>query len=145
MATERWLMLGSAAGGDRQSLHEVIRRHSLAVAEAVSRGEPNDLLERLATDPAFRGVPAATLQAELDPAQLHRSGGQQVREFLEEYLHPLLARALARWPPKPRPPRWGYDDARQRAGCRCRCFGGARSAKCMRWTPSTCCWSRATG
>src|SRR6185312_2023431 len=26
MATERWLMLGVAAGGDRQALHEVIRR-----------------------------------------------------------------------------------------------------------------------
>ena len=38
MATERWLMLGVGAGGDRQALHEVIRRHSLAVAEAVSRG-----------------------------------------------------------------------------------------------------------
>ena len=35
MATERWLMLGVAAGGDRQALHEVIRRHSLAVADAV--------------------------------------------------------------------------------------------------------------
>src|SRR5580765_3860862 len=41
MATERWLMLGVAAGGDRQALHEVVRQHSLAVAEAVSRGEPN--------------------------------------------------------------------------------------------------------
>ena len=38
MATERWLMLGVAAGGDRQALHEVIRRHSLAVADAVSAG-----------------------------------------------------------------------------------------------------------
>ena len=61
MATERWLMLGTAAGGDRQSLHEVVRRHSLAVAEAVSRGEANTLLDRLAADPAFRGVPAAAL------------------------------------------------------------------------------------
>ena len=68
MATERWLMLGTSAGGDRQSLHEVVRKHSLAVADAVSRGEPNTLLERLASDPAFRGVPAAALQAELDPA-----------------------------------------------------------------------------
>ena len=52
MATERWLMLGVAAGGDRQALHEVIRKHSLAVADAVSRGGANDLLERLAADPA---------------------------------------------------------------------------------------------
>ena len=93
MATERWLMLGVAGGGDRQALHEVIRRHSLAVAEAVSRGGPNDLLERLAADPAFAGVPATALRAELDPASYTGRAAHQVGEFLAEYLHPLLARA----------------------------------------------------
>ena len=69
MVTERCLMLGVAAGGDRQALHEVIRRHSLAVAEAVSRGGRNDLLDRLVADPAFSGVPVESLRAELDPAR----------------------------------------------------------------------------
>jgi adenylosuccinate lyase len=92
MATERWLLLGVAAGGDRQALHEVIRRHSLTVAEAVSRGEANDLLERLANDPAFRGVPTAALQAELEPANYTGRSAQQVSEFIEEYLRPLLRR-----------------------------------------------------
>src|SRR5262249_45120745 len=32
MATERWLMLGVEAGGDRQALHEVIRQTSQAAA-----------------------------------------------------------------------------------------------------------------
>jgi adenylosuccinate lyase len=63
------------------------------VAEAVSRGEPNDLLGRLAKDPAFRRVPAATLQAELDPANYTGRASQQVNEFIEEYLQPLLRRA----------------------------------------------------
>jgi adenylosuccinate lyase len=93
MATEHWLMLGTAAGGDRQSLHEVVRKHSLAVAEAVSRGEPNTLLDRLASDPAFRGVPVAVLKAELDPASYTGRAPQQVSEFIDEYLQPLLARA----------------------------------------------------
>jgi adenylosuccinate lyase len=93
MATERWLMLGVASGGDRQALHEVIRQHSLAVAEAVTRGARNDLLERLAADPAFAGVPAAQLQAQLDPVNYTGRAGRQVGEFLEEYLHPLLGRA----------------------------------------------------
>jgi adenylosuccinate lyase len=93
MATERWLLLGVSAGGDRQTLHEVIRRHSLAVAEAVSRGEANDLLGRLANDPAFRGVPASALQAELDPANYTGRAAQQVGEFIEEYLQQLLTRA----------------------------------------------------
>jgi adenylosuccinate lyase len=93
MATERWLLLGVAAGGDRQSLHEVIRRHSLTVAEAVSRGEANNLLQRLTNDPAFRGVPAAALQAELEPAKYTGRSARQVSEFIEEYLRPLLRRA----------------------------------------------------
>ena len=93
MATERWLMLGTTTGGDRQSLHEVVRKHSLAAADAVSRGEPNLLLDRLASDPAFRGVPAEALRAELDPAYYTGRAPQQVGEFVEEYLTPLLARA----------------------------------------------------
>ncbi len=93
MATERWLMRGTAAGGDRQELHEVVRRHSLAVAEAVSRGEPNDLLARLAAAPEFAGVPAAALQAELEPARYVGRAPEQVGEFLAEFLEPLLARA----------------------------------------------------
>ena len=93
MATERWLMLGVEAGGDRQSLHEAVRRHSLAVAEAVRRGGPNDLLARLAADPGFASVPAAALQAQLDPAGYVGRADRQVGEFLDEYLQPLLQRA----------------------------------------------------
>jgi len=93
MATERWLMLGVAAGGDRQALHEVIRRHSLAVADEVSRGVPNDLLARLANDPAFAQVPSTALQAELDPTKYTGRAARQVPEFLDEYFHPLLERA----------------------------------------------------
>jgi adenylosuccinate lyase len=93
MATERWLMLGVGAGGDRQALHEVIRRHSMDVADAVSGGAANDLLDRLAADLAFKGVPVAVLQAELDPARYTGRAGLQVGEFLSEYLHPLLERA----------------------------------------------------
>ena len=93
MATERWLMLGVAAGGDRQALHEVIRRHSLAVADAVAQGAPNDLLERLGADPAFAGIPAADLRAQLEPVNYTGRATRQVGEFLEEYLRPLLARA----------------------------------------------------
>ena len=93
MATERWLMLGTAAGGDRQFLHEVVRKHSLTVAEAVSRGEPNQLLERLSSDPAFKAVPVERLRAELNPAHYTGRAPQQVAEFFEEYLAPLLSQA----------------------------------------------------
>jgi adenylosuccinate lyase len=95
MATERWLMLGVGQGGDRQELHEVIRKHSLAVAEAVSGGAPNDLLERLGGDGAFSKVPAASLQAELEPHRYTGRSVQQVQEFTRDYLPPLLVRARA--------------------------------------------------
>lgn len=93
MATERWLMLATGAGGDRQELHEVIRRHAMEVAGRVARGEANDLLERLAGDPSFARVDRDRLQAEVDPARYVGRAAEQVGEFLAEYLDPLLARA----------------------------------------------------
>jgi adenylosuccinate lyase len=92
MATERWLMLGVKAGGDRQALHEVIRRHSWAVSDAVDRGEPNTLLQRLGADPAFAQVDAAALAAELEPARYVGRAPSQVREYVAEELDPLLRR-----------------------------------------------------
>ena len=93
MATERWIMLGVEAGGDRQAIHEIIRQNSLATAEAVSRGEPNRLLERLAADHAFAKISPARLRNELDPTRYTGRSREQVGEFLEEYLRPLVARA----------------------------------------------------
>ncbi|MEO8030217.1 MAG: adenylosuccinate lyase [Gemmatimonadota bacterium] len=93
MATERWLMLGVQAGGDRQALHEVIRVNSLATAEAVGRGEANTLLDKLAADATFAKVPSTALKAELDPKRYTGRSAEQVEEFLGEYLTPLLARA----------------------------------------------------
>ena len=92
MATERCLMLGVTAGGDRQALHEVVRRHSLAVAQAVAEHDaPNDLLARLAADPAFRGVAVADLARTLDAAAFVGRAPEQVDEFLRDVVDPLLA------------------------------------------------------
>jgi adenylosuccinate lyase len=93
MATERWLMLGVQAGGDRQALHEVIRVNSLATAEAVGRGGPNTLLDRLAADASFARVPSQALKAELEPIRYTGRAAQQVQEFLADYLAPLVERA----------------------------------------------------
>ena len=57
MATENLMMAGVAAGGDRQELHERVRVHSQQAARQVKEfGRDNDLLERLANDPAFAQV-----------------------------------------------------------------------------------------
>jgi len=54
LATENILMYCVKKGGDRQTLHEAIRRHSVAAGRAVKEeGADNDLLERIAADPAF--------------------------------------------------------------------------------------------
>jgi adenylosuccinate lyase len=81
-----------SAGGDRQALHEVVRRHSLAVAEQVGRGGANDLMDRLSGDPAFARLPAGALKAELEPSRYTGRAREQVAEFLSEFLRPLMAR-----------------------------------------------------
>jgi adenylosuccinate lyase len=99
LVTERLLMRGVKAGGDRQRLHEVIRTHSLAAAQAVAeRDEPNDLLERLARDPAFRSLKVAVRDDELDPAGYTGRAGRQVDEFLDQVLPDVLQRIEAAAP-----------------------------------------------
>ena len=93
MATERWLMLGVEAGGDRQALHEVVRKHSLAAAEQTATGGVNDLMERLSADAAFKKLDAGKLKAELDPTRYVGRSPEQVNEFLGEYLRPLMLKA----------------------------------------------------
>ncbi|HEY1601217.1 MAG TPA: adenylosuccinate lyase [Pirellulales bacterium] len=90
MATENILMAATSAGGDRQDLHERIRRHSQAAAAVVKQqGRPNDLLERLGKDTAFAGV---NLEAALDPARFIGRAPEQVDEFVESVVAPIRTR-----------------------------------------------------
>jgi len=52
-ATERLLMEAARKGGDRQELHEVIRKHSMSAWAAIQGGEKNPLADLLAGDDAF--------------------------------------------------------------------------------------------
>jgi adenylosuccinate lyase len=90
LATENILMAASLAGGDRQDLHERIRRHSQAAAEQVKQhGHANDLLERLANDPAFAAV---DLQQVMDPRRFVGLAPEQVDRFLRECVQPVKDR-----------------------------------------------------
>lgn len=90
MATENILMAGVARGGDRQHLHEIIRKHSIAVAEQLRAGaDHNDLLARLALEPAFSGV---DLQASTDARRYVGRAPEQVDDFLREVVEPVLGR-----------------------------------------------------
>ena len=87
MASENILLAAVEAGGDRQQLHERIRRHSQAAGAAVKQeGRANDLLQRLAADPAFAKV---DIQAETDPAKFVGRAPEQVDEFLAEVIGPI--------------------------------------------------------
>lgn len=90
MATENVMMDAVKAGGNRQELHEKIRVHSMAAGRRVKEeGEANDLLERIAADPAF-GTDMESLQKVMQPANYVGRAPQQTAEFLEEVVRPIL-------------------------------------------------------
>jgi adenylosuccinate lyase len=90
MATEEILMAAVRAGGDRQELHERIRRHSLAAAERVKlHGQPNDLIERLRNDPAFAKV---NLNDVLDARRYVGRASQQVEAFARDVVAAIRGR-----------------------------------------------------
>ncbi|HYJ79232.1 MAG TPA: hypothetical protein VEW03_06510, partial [Longimicrobiaceae bacterium] len=90
-ATENLMMRAVKRGGDRQDLHERVRVHSVDAGRQVKEhGRPNDLLDRLAADPAF-GATRAELEEDLRPELYVGRAPQQVDEFLEEWVDPVLA------------------------------------------------------
>lgn len=90
MATENIMMDAVKAGGDRQELHERIREHSMAAGRVVKvEGKPNDLLERIAADPAF-GMSMEQLASIMKPENFVGRAPQQVEEFLGEVVGPIL-------------------------------------------------------
>ena len=91
LATENIMMEAVKRGGDRQELHEKIRRHSMAATARMKEGEPCDLLDRLAGDPAF-GMTRAELDRVMEPSLYTGRCAQQVERFLDECA-PLLAQA----------------------------------------------------
>jgi adenylosuccinate lyase len=90
MASESVLMLATAAGGDRQELHEKIRQHSMAAARRMKEeGADSDLLDRIAGDPAF-GLTREQLEELVEPGRYIGRSAQQVDRFLQEWVEPVL-------------------------------------------------------
>ena len=84
MATENILMYCVKHGGDRQTLHEAIRRHSVAVGKAIKQeGADNDLLDRIAADPAF-GIDRKTVDEIIRTSNFTGIAAEQVRDYLTE-------------------------------------------------------------
>ena len=88
IATENLLMEAVKRGGDRQALHEIIRRCSMEATARMKEGEPCDLLERLAAEDSF-GLTEAEMQDLLDPQRYIGRCPEQVEAYLA-VVHPLL-------------------------------------------------------
>ncbi|HEX2958840.1 MAG TPA: adenylosuccinate lyase [Chitinispirillaceae bacterium] len=90
MATETILMSCVKRGGDRQELHEQIRKHSMDAARVVKEeGKPNDLLKRIAADPVF-ALTESELEKIVNVNDFTGRAPQQVVEFIKEHVEPIL-------------------------------------------------------
>ena len=91
MATENILMDAVKAGGDRQELHEKIRTLSMEAGRTVKEeGKPNDLLDRIASDPAFN-ISKEDLQKVMKPENYIGRAAEQTTEFLDQVIKPILS------------------------------------------------------
>ena len=90
MATENIMMKAVKNGGDRQELHEKIRQHSVAAGKVIKEeGLDNDLVDRIAADPAFP-VTKEEIEEMLVPENFIGRCPAQVDAFLSECIKPVL-------------------------------------------------------
>ena len=90
MATENIMMDAVKAGGDRQELHERIRELSMEAGRTVKvEGKDNDLLERIAADPAFN-LTIEELQKSMEPSRYVGRAKEQTTAFITKTVQPVL-------------------------------------------------------
>ena len=89
MATENLMMEAVKRGGDRQQLHEIIRRCSMEATARMKNGEECDLLSRLSRESSF-GLTEEEMNQLLTPSAYIGRCAQQV-EALVEKVRPLIA------------------------------------------------------
>ena len=88
LATENLLMEAVKRGGNRQDLHEIIRRCSMEATAEMKEGRECDLLARLAAEKQF-GLSREEMEALLDPRLYTGRCAEQVTRFVEK-VRPLL-------------------------------------------------------
>ena len=90
MATENIMMDAVKAGGDRQELHERIRELSMEAGRTVKvEGKDNDLLERIAADPAFN-LTIDELRKSMEPSRYVGRAKEQTTAFITKTVQPVL-------------------------------------------------------
>lgn len=90
MASENIMMDAVKRGGNRQELHERIRLHSLEAGRNVKDlGRSNNLIDLIAEDAAF-GMTRKELTAHMEPSKYIGRCPEQVTDFLNEAVKPVL-------------------------------------------------------
>lgn len=89
IATENLLMAAVRRGGDRQKIHEIIRRCSMEATARIKNGEECDLLKRLSAEPEF-GLTEEEMTVLLDPVRYIGRCPEQVASLIEK-VRPILA------------------------------------------------------
>ncbi len=90
MATETLLMEATRRGGDRQELHERLRRYSLAAQARLEAGGENPLIDSVLADEDFR-LERVEVESWLEPAKFTGRSAAQVEDLLREFVEPALA------------------------------------------------------
>ena len=83
IATENLMMEAVKRGGDRQKIHEILRRCSFASSAEMKQGKPCDLIQRLAAEPEF-GLSENELQGLLDPAKYVGRSAEQTAAYVRK-------------------------------------------------------------
>ncbi|MBR9690609.1 adenylosuccinate lyase [Candidatus Woesearchaeota archaeon] len=91
MATEVILMGLAKKGKDRQKMHDIIKKHSIAAGKQVKKyAKPNDLFKRLANDkniPVNQKYLTSLLK---NPKRFAGAAQKQTEEFLKQKAQPVL-------------------------------------------------------
>ena len=90
MATENIMMDAVKLGGNRQELHEEIRKLSMEAGKTVKeKGQDNNLLELIANDPVFN-LKIEDLEKNMEPSKYIGRAKEQVEKYIGTVVKPLL-------------------------------------------------------
>ncbi len=89
IATENLLMEAVKRGGDRQKVHEMIRRASMEATAQMKEGREPDLIHALAANPEF-GMTEEEMKALLEPERFTGRCAEQVENYVKK-LAPVTA------------------------------------------------------
>jgi adenylosuccinate lyase len=91
-AIERVLMALAKAGADRQEMHERLREHAMRAWAAVQSGQPNPLLEEVASDPHLHPyLDANALRSLMDAGAHLGDAPQRARQVAEALRNAALS------------------------------------------------------